>query len=69
MRGHDAGSAELAVAELGVRVQVAPPLDHARLEGGRGGFDGRAERAGVGGRCGHGESSSGCGAIVAAPGA
>ena len=57
VRGDDAGGAELAVAELGVRVQVTAPLDHAWLESGGGGIDGRVQRAGDGGGCGHGRSS------------
>ncbi len=34
MRGDDAGGAELAVAEFGVGVQVAPPGDHVGLDAG-----------------------------------
>jgi hypothetical protein len=46
VRRDDAGGAELAVAELGVGVEVAPPGEDLRLQGGRLLVDGRGKAAG-----------------------
>ena len=48
------GGADLAVAELGVRVQVAPPGDQLRLDRGDGGID-------LGGESVHGNAGGGHG--------
>ena len=53
VRGDDGRGAELAVAELGVLVQVAPPSQHAGFDGLRGGIDLFGKGAGDHVACGH----------------
>ena len=52
--GDDGGGADLAVAELGVRVQVAPPGDQLRFDRRHGGID-------LGGESVHGNAGGGHG--------
>ena len=54
LAGDEVGGAELAVRELGVLVEIAPPGHHGRLEAGRVLVDGRREDAGRRGGAGSG---------------
>ena len=58
--GDDAGGAHLAVAELGMGVQVAPPGDQLRLDGRDRGIDLGAESVGVI----HGDGMGGHGVLL-----
>ena len=51
--GDELRRAHLAVAELGVLVDVAAPGDHARLDARRGRIDARVQIGGSGGESGH----------------